>query len=203
MSLRVDMRLQELLTRIGMPQHQGQSAMGSSMVYQMQTLETLVRQVLEGKHYSKYGSKTLRDPSSGSDSRVSIGISSGTSSDSTDTNPAVKVDLKHTFTTGEITRPLHPPLFREVQLYLTLNQRCNTSCSCSCHVEHYMKSPGSMNRVFGSLFIGYCAIPRLLTGSCDNTSCVDHSTATVKLNYIFPYWALWRAISITLAYSQG
>lgn len=202
-SLRVDMRLQKLLTRMEMPQHQGLSAMGSSMVYQMQTLETRVRQVLEGKHYSEYGFKTLRDSSSGLDSRISTGISSGTNSGSTAANPAVKADLKHTFTTTEVTRPLRPPPFGDVQLDLALNQRWNTSCRCSCHIEYYMKSPRFLNRVLGSLFIGYCAIPRLLTGSCDNTGCANHSTATVKLNYRFPYWALWRVISVTLAYNQG
>ena len=170
-SLRVDMRLQQLYTRAEMFQSQSQSANEPPAMGQMQKLETLMRQMLDGEHCSTYDDRLSANTSPWSNSN--------TSSNSSTQKSTTRAHLKHTSTTEEDARLPSSPPFRNVQLQFALSRRCNSTCRCSCHIRHYLKSPTFLNRVLGSLSICYRAIPRILASSCDILSCLKRPTATV------------------------
>ena len=166
---------------------------GTSAVNQTQILETLMRPVFDSGYQSTHGLQTLR----GHYPRTTL----NTSSASSPIDFAMGADLQRTSTTDAIARctPRLPP----VQLQLARHRRCKSYCGCSCHKPRQLKSPSILNRVLGSLFIGYCAIPTVLAGKCDTASCLNRPTAILKVIYIFPYWVFCRAIYLTMTYSRG
>lgn len=190
-SLRVDLRLQELCVRTEMPLYQGRLGVGASASDQSQMLETLMRQVLRRERQRTDGPKALQNSN--------ILKSLNTSSKPSTTEFNREADLEHEY---DIAQPRSPP-FRNVQLQLAFTRRCNQCCRCSCHKPRYVRSPSIFNRVLGSLFIGYYAIPTPVASSCDSSSCLNRSTATINAIYTFPYWFLCRAISFNMAFHPG
>lgn len=190
-SLRVDLRLQELCIRTETPLSHDRLGVGASASDQSQTLEALMRQVLGREHQRTDSLKFLQD------SNILKGLN--TSSKPSTTEFHREADLEHEY---DIAQPRSPP-FRSVQLQLAFTRRCNQCCHCSCHKPCYVRSPSILNRVLGSLFIGYYAIPMPVSGTCDTLSCLNRSTATINAIYTFPYWFLYRAISFSMAFHQG
>lgn len=190
-SLRVDLRLQEMCIRTEMPLSQGRLGAGASASDQSQTLENLIRQILDREQQRTHGLKSLPDPNP----LLSLNTSSKMSITEIDTEE----DLEHEYGT---VQPRSPP-FRSIQLQLAFTRHCDQRCRCSCHKPCHVQSPSILNRVLGSLLIGYYAIPTLVAGSCDTLSCLNRSAATINAIYTFPYWFLCRAISLNVAFYQG
>ena len=181
------MRLQQLCTGTEIFQSQNKLAIGPSTVGRIQTLETLTRQLLDSR----------LSPITSPWSKASTNSHSNVQGSITETEP------EHTSAAEETTLSTNSPPLRNVQLHFTRSRRCDPNCRCSCRKPHHLISPTSLNRVLGSLMIGYCSVPTLHTGDCDTSSCMSHSTATVQIIYKFPYWAFRRAVSMTVAYDQG
>jgi hypothetical protein len=75
---------------------------------------------------------------------------------------------------------------------------CQPWCSCACHSEHRLRSPQLLDRVIGSLFIGYSGLPGL-TRKCNQHSCHLRSQPMTYITYFFPQWFLARTISFVLS----
>ena len=75
---------------------------------------------------------------------------------------------------------------------------CGPDCNCSCHKQARFKSPGFLDAVFGSLFVGYSASPWPSQG-CSNVRCRGRSA---RIQYVFPRWFVHRVLAITVACRQ-
>ena len=64
---------------------------------------------------------------------------------------------------------------------------CRPSCICSCHTVHQLRSPSSLTRLIGALFIDYSGTPRTFN-RCSVRNCKARSTLTVQIIYAFPAW---------------
>ena len=62
-------------------------------------------------------------------------------------------------------------------------------CGCSCHQRRRLQSPSLLDRLLGSLFVGYVGFPRLLS-RCEASSCCVSSTTQIYVSYVFPGWLL-------------
>ena len=94
------------------------------------------------------------------------------------------------------------PAGREQQPYITTfeiaRNSCGPRCDCTCHRRVRFRSPGFLDAVFGSLFLGYQASPWFSQG-CRNGRCRRSST---RLQYMFPKWFVKRSVALTIACSQ-
>ena len=75
---------------------------------------------------------------------------------------------------------------------------CGSHCDCTCHRRFRFRSPGFLDAVFGSLFLGYQSSPWFSQG-CRNGRCRRSST---RLQYMFPKWFVKRSVALTIACSQ-
>ena len=75
---------------------------------------------------------------------------------------------------------------------------CGSHCDCTCHRKFRFRSPGFLDAVFGTLFLGYQASPWFPQG-CRNGRCRRSST---RLQYMFPKWFVKRSVALTIACSQ-
>ena len=75
---------------------------------------------------------------------------------------------------------------------------CGSHCDCACHRRFRFRSPGFLDAVFGSLFLGYQASPWFSQG-CRNGRC---RTSSTRLQYMFPKWFVKRSVALTIACSQ-
>lgn len=75
---------------------------------------------------------------------------------------------------------------------------CKPWCSCICHAQKTLKSPSFMERLVGSLFVGYTGIPRLRS-QCNQQSCHLASPPMIYITYYFPAWFLARMVSLMIA----
>ena len=200
-NLQVSMQLQGLDMEMRFLRSQRQAETGTSTSNLYQHLGNLVTQVVDREHRARYGLQ----PSQNNGNLLNLDAGSQL----TTTEFTRKANLEHRSRTRH-NAPLRargPELLstssRDLQLQLRLTRRCKPSCYCSCHRQRELKSSSILNRVLGSLFMSHSAIPTLPTGRCDTKSCLSHSTAAIKVFYVFPYWALRRAIYLTMAYHQG
>ena len=94
------------------------------------------------------------------------------------------------------------PAESEQQPYTTTfeiaRNSCGPRCDCTCHRKVRFKSPGFLDAVFGSLFLGYQASPWFSQG-CRNGRCRRSST---RIQYIFPQWFVKRSVALTIACNQ-
>ena len=94
-----------------------------------------------------------------------------------------------------------------LQLHFQTLRRCTSSCCCSCHEQHQLQSPQALDRILGSLLIGYVGLPRLPRSlRKGNTHDCEMCRGTViHIRYTFPYWMLQRAIhtSISISHPRG
>ena len=90
----------------------------------------------------------------------------------------------------------------EQQPYITTfeiaRNSCGPRCDCTCHRKLRFRSPGFLDAVFGSLFLGYQASPWFSQG-CRNGRCRRSST---RIQYMFPKWFVKRSVALTIACSQ-
>jgi hypothetical protein len=75
---------------------------------------------------------------------------------------------------------------------------CKPWCSCVCHERGQIRTPHFLERIIGSLFIGYSGLP-ILTKPCNQTSCHLRAQPTSTVTYFFPQWFMSRALSLTMA----
>lgn len=90
----------------------------------------------------------------------------------------------------------------EQQPYITTFEiawnSCGLHCDCTCHRQFRFRSPGFLDAVFGTLFLGYQASSWFSQG-CRNGRCRRSST---RLQYMFPKWFVKRSVALTIACSQ-
>ena len=66
---------------------------------------------------------------------------------------------------------------------------CGPFCSCVCHKIKQFRSPGLFDRLLGSFFIGYNALP-LVTKPCNSSQCGRGNVSRNVVSYMFPRWFL-------------
>ena len=74
---------------------------------------------------------------------------------------------------------------------------CTPWCSCVCHKEAKLRSPKLLERLIGSLFIGYSGLP-VLTKECNEASCHLRAQPSSSVTYFFPRWFLARAVAVVM-----
>lgn len=67
-------------------------------------------------------------------------------------------------------------------------------CSCSCHSSGRLRSPQILQRVLGSLFVGYTGMP-FSSVFCTEAACNGTTQQRLNVSYYFPKWFLMRALS--------
>lgn len=67
-------------------------------------------------------------------------------------------------------------------------------CSCSCHSSGQLRSPPILQRVLGSLFVGYTGMP-FSSVFCTEAACNGTVQRRLNISYYFPKWFLMRALS--------
>ena len=81
---------------------------------------------------------------------------------------------------------------------MLLRNSCGLDCNCTCHESFRPRSPGFLDSVFGSFFLGYEASPWTSPG-CGNARC---RRVSIKIDYTFPRWFISRTTATTMACSQ-
>ena len=70
-------------------------------------------------------------------------------------------------------------------------QGCRPFCSCICHRRYRKRPITPMNKLLGSLFVGYSNIP-FWGVTCDSADCVQPSRLSATFTYYFPSWFIVR-----------
>ena len=83
-----------------------------------------------------------------------------------------------------------------VQLSKQVKQLCPASCPCSCHPRREIRSPESLARIFGRVYLRYCRIPRS-RGRCTESMCQARQRSYAWLTYVFPPWLCSYIFSVT------
>ena len=75
------------------------------------------------------------------------------------------------------------------------------SCTCICHTRALAKTPHSLDLFLGTLFVNYTGIP-FLSPPCNVKTCVQRSSPSTTVLYLFPAWFLTRAVIIAMKLSR-
>lgn len=101
------------------------------------------------------------------------------------------------------TRSNESPTESQINPYATtielIRNTCGVNCNCKCHTSLRFRSPGVLDSIFGSLFLGYEASP-WSSQRCQNARCRRSSTT---VHYTFPRWFVTRIVAITMSYNQA
>jgi hypothetical protein len=109
--------------------------------------------------------------------------------------PAIGIDQHENGLQQHTTPPLDLPTVPDQSptqaiIFRTVSSKsCGPSCSCACHKMSQLRSPGLFDRLLGSLFIGYEAIP-LVTKPCNSSPCARGNVSRTVVSYIFSRWFL-------------
>jgi hypothetical protein len=76
---------------------------------------------------------------------------------------------------------------------------CGPACRCSCHSERRRRTPQFLNRLMGSLFLGYTGVP-VFPHPCDDSLCAQRSFPSAHLTYFFPEWFFRRMLTLAMAF---
>ena len=87
----------------------------------------------------------------------------------------------------DLSREVDPPQTQAITLRTISNKPCGSFCSCACHKMSQIRSPGLFDRLLGSIFIGYDALP-LVTKPCNSSRCAKGNVSSTVVSYIFPRW---------------
>jgi hypothetical protein len=68
---------------------------------------------------------------------------------------------------------------------------CRPFCSCTCHRRYRRRAPSLMNKLIGSLFLGYSSLP-FFKANCDEPTCIQPSGFSATFTYYFPSWFVVR-----------
>ena len=103
--------------------------------------------------------------------------------------------------------PIIPALARNIQrrrdsvvtLYCHRIISPESQCSCICHKNHHYRSPSLLNKLIGSLFVGYTGLP-ILTTKCDSSTCVNQtrSPRSIRASYTFPTWFVTKTLDLAI-----
>ena len=69
--------------------------------------------------------------------------------------------------------------------------RCNLFCKCCCDKKRQSRTPNFLDKIIGSLFVGYTDLPRLLQ-TCNVPECRKQSCLEARIFYSFPGWLVKR-----------
>jgi hypothetical protein len=64
---------------------------------------------------------------------------------------------------------------------------CRPFCSCICHRRYRRRPPTLMNKLLGSIFLGYSSVP-FFGVKCDDSDCIRPSKFSATFTYYFPSW---------------
>jgi hypothetical protein len=120
--------------------------------------------------------------------------------------PTTHTGLQHISTSvfpGEFQEPNHfdgslSAVFVKTSHYW--GSPCRPGCNCVCHKRQYFKSPQILDRLIGSLFIGYSGLP-IATPQCTEYSCQRRSAPSTQISYCFPSWFLKRQLSLSILFT--
>lgn len=86
-----------------------------------------------------------------------------------------------------------------LQINTTYTHRlaCNAWCSCACHRRGGLQTPSFLQKVVGSLSVGYVG-GLVQTTKCDEPRCLRPSQRSTRITYYFPMWFISRAIAATI-----
>ena len=71
---------------------------------------------------------------------------------------------------------------------------CATTCRCTCHRQHILRTPRVLQQITGRLFVDYSGWPAFRQAR--NDSCEQRHSRSIKATYFFPKWFVSQAISI-------
>lgn len=80
-----------------------------------------------------------------------------------------------------------------------ISNSCPAACLCACHRHHAFRTPSWLARIIGRLFIssqGIRLIPFCKPHPCSVSTCLGSNTSTARLDYYFPTWLMYRALSV-------
>ena len=78
---------------------------------------------------------------------------------------------------------------------------CPINCRCACHRQRHVRSPRMLERLFGSLFIGYVGLP-VVSSSCDLKDC-SLSSPSLWIDYYFPAWFFRQRLHCIIKYMRS
>lgn len=79
---------------------------------------------------------------------------------------------------------------------------CNPRCSCICHGRKGVQTPSFLQKIVGSLFVGYVG-GLVRKPKCDEPRCSRPSQRSTRITYYFPMWLISYAIAMTLSGPQA
>jgi len=105
------------------------------------------------------------------------------------------------FFRGQLNSLLPPSA---VAIHLSLQQRmmCVPDCPCVCHRWQYVNSPRLLDRLIGSLVVGFSGVP-LATRKCTVSKCRLKATYALRVCYKFPTWVLSTAVTFAIYSRYG
>ena len=83
-----------------------------------------------------------------------------------------------------------------------LRKTCTARRTCQCHYLAQVQTPNWIRSVFGSFFLQYNSLPVLRHRTCDIPTCMQQSTQSMRLSYLFPKWLAGRAVYLALSWSS-
>ena len=109
-----------------------------------------------------------------------------------DSNPTQSLSRQSTLVNTELDALQSPQQVHSLA-QASFQNTCSLDCICACHRKNRLKSPEMLSILFGSLLVGYKALP------CDRTNCRNQATT---ITYAFPQWLLRRTIALSVSYSR-
>ncbi len=85
----------------------------------------------------------------------------------------------------------------QVNTTYTPHPACNAWCSCTCHRQGGLHTPSFLQRVVGSLFVGYVG-GLVQPPKCDEPRCSRPSQRSTRITYYFPIWFISCAITVAI-----
>lgn len=96
---------------------------------------------------------------------------------------------QHTTPSLGLPTEANPSPAQGIIFHTVSSKPCGPFCSCACHKMSQLRSPRLFDRLLGSVFIGYEALP-LATKPCNSSSCTRGKVSRTVVSYIFPRWFL-------------
>jgi hypothetical protein len=94
------------------------------------------------------------------------------------------------------------PIVTGVNIQVSRPYECDFQwCDCICHKRTFTRSSAQLNKVLGSLFVGYVALP-FFAPPCNRQHCHRRERPSIQINYYFPPWFLTRVMIFIATYSD-
>ena len=105
------------------------------------------------------------------------------------------------WTTSPLMNRAQPRQSSVVTFYCRKPIRCENHCRCVCHSKYHYKSPGLVQKLLGSLFIGYTGLP-ILAARCNLDTCVNQISRSIRATYSFPTWFVSKSLDVIVQSSS-